>query len=250
MYLKQIRSCKAAGPDGLRGRVLKTCANELTDPLTKLFQFLLNSQSVPNLWKLSFIRPIPKKVGVKLFENFRPVALRSILAKCMERVISYHLKPYVSEHLDVLQFAYKPQRETEDATLMVDTIASHLQQAKAYARVLFIDYTSAFNTMQIHLLLERLLVLGVNRVIIHWIQHFLTDRPQQVCIRGVKSNIMFSNTGAPQGCVLSPLLFLSIQMRCKFYSTNYKRYIYTQMLWHWLHSYGRIVLIMSMKSMF
>ncbi len=90
---------------------------------------------------------------------------------------------------------------------MVDTIASHLQQAKAYARVLFIDYTSAFNTMQIHLLLERLLVLGVNGVIIHWIQNFLTDRPQQVCIRGVKPDIMFSNTGAPQGCVLSPLLF-------------------------------------------
>ncbi len=69
----------------------------------------------------------------------------------MERVISYHLKPYVSEHLDVLQFAYKPQRGTEDATLtMVD---SHLQQAKAYAHVLFIDYTSAFNTMQTHLFL-------------------------------------------------------------------------------------------------
>ncbi len=42
---------------------------------------------------------------------------------------------------------------------MVDTIASQLQQAKAYARALFIYYTSAFNTMQIHLLLERLLVL-------------------------------------------------------------------------------------------
>ncbi len=36
-------------------------------------------------------------------------------------------------YLDVLQFAYKPQRVTEDVMLtMVDTIASHLQQAKAY----------------------------------------------------------------------------------------------------------------------
>ncbi len=49
------------------------------------------------------------------------------------------------------KFAYKPQRGTEDATLtMANTIASHLQQAKVYARVLFIDYTSAFNMMQIH----------------------------------------------------------------------------------------------------
>ncbi len=138
------------------------------------------------MWKLSFIRPIPKKVGAKKFEDFRPVALTSKLAKCMERVISYHLKPYVFEHLGVLQFAYKPQRGTAATLTMVDMIAIHLQQAKAYAHVLFIDYTSAFNTMQIHLLLERLLVLGVNRVIIHWIKNVLTDRPQQVCIRGFK----------------------------------------------------------------
>ncbi len=63
-------------------------------------------------------------------------------------------------------------RGTEDATLtMANTIASHLQQAKAYARVLFIDYTSAFNMMQIHLLLELLLVLRVNGVIIHWFKN-------------------------------------------------------------------------------
>ncbi len=100
------------------------------------------------------------------------------------------------------------------------TIASHLQQAKAYARVLFIDYTSAFNTMQIHLFLERLLVLGVNRVIIHWIKNVLTDGPQQVCVRGVKSDIMFSNTGVPQGCVLSPLLFSIYTNEMQMQSTN------------------------------
>ncbi len=67
---------------------------------------------------------------------------------------------------------------------MVDKIASHLQQAKAYARALFVYYTSAFNKMQIHLILERLLVLVLG-VIIHWIKNVLIDRPQQVCIRGL-----------------------------------------------------------------
>lgn len=163
----------------------------------------------------------------KDLEDFRPVALTSILAKCMERVVSYHLKPYISEQLDVLQFAYKSQRGTEDATLtLVDTIASHLQQAKAYVRVLFIDYTSAFNTMQIHLLLERLLVLGVNGGIVHWIKNFLTNRPQRVCARGFKSDIISLNTGAPQGCVLSPLLFSVYTSGIRVQHENYKLYKY------------------------
>lgn len=49
---KCIRTSKALGPDGLKGSVLKTCANELTDPLTKLFLFLLYLHIVPNTWKL------------------------------------------------------------------------------------------------------------------------------------------------------------------------------------------------------
>jgi len=75
--LKCIKPYKAPGPDGLRGRVLKICANELTDPLTKLFQFLSKLQIVPNAWKLSFIRPLLKKVRAKNLEDFRPVALTS-----------------------------------------------------------------------------------------------------------------------------------------------------------------------------
>ncbi len=75
MCLKQIRSCKTPGPDSLRGHVLKASANELTDPLTKLFQFLLNSQIVPNTWKLSFVWPIPKKVGTNKIRRFPPCSL-------------------------------------------------------------------------------------------------------------------------------------------------------------------------------
>ncbi len=72
MCLKQIRSCKVPGPDCLRGHVLQVGANELTDPLTKLFQCLLYCQIVPNMWKLSFIRPIPKKSGGEKIRRLPP----------------------------------------------------------------------------------------------------------------------------------------------------------------------------------
>lgn len=143
--MSYIRPCKALGPDGL-----KTCVNELTDPLTKLCLFYF-CYVLPNMWWLSFIWPLRKKVGAKNLENFRPVALTLILGwKGSLVIILSHI--YQSK---IHQFAYKPQRGTEDATLnMVDTIATHLQQAKAYVRALIIDYTSAFKYMQIHLLLE------------------------------------------------------------------------------------------------
>ena len=49
--------------------------------------------------------------------------------------------------------------------------------------------------------------MEVNPHLILWIRSFLTDRPQYVCTGKTKSKTRITNTGAPQGCVLSPVLF-------------------------------------------
>ena len=40
-----------------------------------------------------------------------------------------------------------------------------------------------------------------------WIINFLTHRCQYVKLNNVQSKIIYTNTGAPQGCVISPVLF-------------------------------------------
>lgn len=44
------------------------------------------------------------------------------------------------------------------------------------------DFSSAFNTVQQHILKERLHDLGVSSWLILWIEEFLKDRPQRVCV--------------------------------------------------------------------
>jgi len=206
--LKFIKPNKAPGPDSLKGKVLSVCATQLRSVLTRLFQLLLDKRIVPKSWKMSTIIPVPKKQGARLLNDFRPVALTSLLAKCMERVVGSRITASVAHQLDPLQFAYKARRGTEDGSLsLLNTIAKHIQQQKASVRVLFIDFTSAFNTMQIHILLKRLLDLSVNGGLIRWVRDFLSDRPQKVLMNGTWSGELVLNTGAPQGCVLSPLLF-------------------------------------------
>ncbi len=104
-----IKPNKAPGPDGLRGRVLKDCTMQLKGVLTKLFQLLLDSCTVPKIWKTSNIVPIPKKPGASELKDFRPISLTSILGKCMERVLSSHMTASISNGLDHLQFAYKQE---------------------------------------------------------------------------------------------------------------------------------------------
>ena len=167
----------------------------------------LNYHFVPKTWRSSKIVPIPKKLHAKELNDFRPVALTSILCKTLERIICKQITISVADQLDPLQFAYRANRSVDDATLTIENlITRHLDQSDTFVRILMMDFSSAFNTLQPHLLLTRLLELNLSPSLVLWIRAFLKDRPQTVCIEGHSSIELVLNTGAPQGCVLLPIL--------------------------------------------
>ena len=212
---KRVNAHKAPGPDGFHGRILKTCSDQLGPVFAKLFRILLSLHVVPSSWKMSNIIPVPKFSGAKLMKDFRPIALTSVLAKCMERIVCNHLSSCVENSLDPLQFAYRARRGVEDATLsLLNNITTHLDYSSTSVRILFMDMSSAFNTIQHHVLLEKLANLKINASLILWIREFLRDRPQRVLlslknanVSRVLSDAIILNSGAPQGCILSPILF-------------------------------------------
>ncbi len=69
------------------------------------------------------------------------------------------------------------------------------------------DFSSDFNTIIPNLLLPKLTQLSVPTSVCQWINSFLTDRQQLVRLGKYTSSTRSISTGAPQGCVLSPLLF-------------------------------------------
>ena len=73
------------------------------------------------------------------------------------------------------------------------------------ARCLFLDFSSAFNTIRVEYLIPLLQHLDSN--ITQWIISFLSNRRQQTISNNKLSDIIITNTGTPQGSVLSPLLF-------------------------------------------
>ena len=90
----------------------------------------------------------------------------------------------------------------------------HLECKGAYARLLFIDFSSAFNTLHTDILLNKLTQLGVNPFIIKWYFSFLSERPQKVRFNSVFSEETRCSTGVPQGPVSSSLLFTLYTDNC------------------------------------
>lgn len=206
--LRKICASKAAGPDGVSPRLLKTCAAELGEPLQRIFNLSLRLGSVPSQWKTSCIVPIPKKPRPKELSDYRPVALTSHVMKTMERLLLHQLRPQVSHALDPLQFGYRERVGVDDAILyLLHRALSHLDKGNSAVRIMFFDFSSAFNTIQPRLLGDKLTDMGVDLHLVTWITDYLTGRPQYVRLRNTTSDTVICSTGAPQGTVLSPVLF-------------------------------------------
>ena len=62
--------------------------------------------------------------------------------------------------------------------------------------------------------------MGINSHLIAWIFDFLTNRTQYVKFQNIVSNIIITNTGSPQGCVLSPVLFTIYTNECQINESN------------------------------
>ncbi len=99
-------------------------------------------------------------------------------------------------------------------------VTKHLENPRAYAKLLFVDFSSAFNTLQPHILLKTMQRMNVNPFIIKLFYSFLTNRSQQVRVNRTLSESMIISTGAPQGCVSSPALFTLYTNECTCSTVN------------------------------
>ena len=125
--------------------------------LTVIFNISICQATVPRCLKTSFIIRTAKKPAVTCLNDYRLVALRPRLMRCFERLVKQHITAGLSVSFEPHQFAYRFIRSTEDpisTTLL--TMLAHLKQRDSYAWVLYINFSSALNTIIPHKLLEKL----------------------------------------------------------------------------------------------
>ena len=94
--------------------------------------------------------PHPQKTKITGLNDYRPIALTSVVMKSFERLVLFHLKANTDPLLEPLQFAYRANRSVDDAVNMalhLHFILQHLDSSGTYARILFVDFSSAFNTI-------------------------------------------------------------------------------------------------------
>ena len=75
-------------------------------------------------------------------------------------------------------------------------------------RICMLNFSKAFDRIDLNILLEKLYGMGIQPVLINWIANFLAGREQRTRVGNHYSNWKKTNAGVPHGTKLGPLLFL------------------------------------------
>ena len=138
--LRDIKTKKAAGPDGIPSVVLKLFAFELAPVVADLYNSTLREGFIPPLLKSAIVHPLPKVTPTKCIEDdVRSISLTCQLAKVLEGFTLARVYPSIVGNLDRNQFAVVGKSTEQALVYPLHLALESLDRGGCYLRSFFAD---------------------------------------------------------------------------------------------------------------
>ena len=198
--------------DSIPTPLLKSCLNEILQPITDIVNLSLKDASVPDEMKKAVVIPLIKKISLDKdnMKNYRPVSNLNFISKIIEKIVAKRLDKHLQDNhlIEKMQSAYKCFHSTETALLKVQNDILFAMNQKKMVALVLLDLSAAFDTIDHQILLGRLKErFRVTGTALEWFKSYLMNRCQSVIISGKESTHHQLHYGVPQGSVLGPILF-------------------------------------------
>ena len=130
--IKNLKTGKSPGIDGLNIQFYKSCADQLAPFLTRLFNFYFEHAFFPAEWSKSLLCPIHKKGNINDPNNYRGFSLLTEISMIFTSIINKRLKTWVEtkEIIGEEQAGFREQNTTIDQLFCLYTIINKFLRHK------------------------------------------------------------------------------------------------------------------------
>ena len=167
------------------------------------------------MMKVAEIIPLYKGKEEDQVINYRPVSLLMTISKILEKIIYNRVFKFLMKHniLYDSQYKFRSKHSCEDAILeLVGKVLQSRNEDKHCAGI-FLDLSKAFDTLDHHLLLQKMEKYGIRGLTLDWFKSYLSNRTILAKITDESNQIYYLKQhpityGTAQGSCLGPLLFI------------------------------------------
>jgi len=203
--MANLKTKNSYGYDNIPMRVLKDGAAHLAKPYHKLMNMIYVTKTIPNQWKVERIQ----KGANNNLKNYRLISNLCVATKIFKKCILKRIGALVEERnlFTEKQHSFRKGRSTVSAARILQYEISKAMDDNNFAAVASLDLSSAFDVVNVELLLTRLTRMGLPHDVMGLIREWLVGRISYVEVEGLCSEFFHVDSGTVQASVLGPVLF-------------------------------------------
>ena len=173
--IKSLELNKAYGMDGIQAEHLKYCSNKVIPLLSMCFSsFFVHGFLPKTLMSVILVPIIKNKAGkVNSSDNYRPIALASVLSKLVEKVILNRTEHLLTTNHN--QFGFKKLHGTDQCVYVLKEAISLYRSLNSCISICFLDASKAFDRVCHSKLFKKLHERGVPgyllRILVYWYEN-------------------------------------------------------------------------------
>ena len=207
--INKLKNNKATGVDRVTAEALKVVSKDRNTLLTI-------HDAVCNIWTSGKWPPtMTESVYIALHKkndrgdcgNYRTLALISHASKIVLNLLQRKLQETAEREVRPTQYGFVSGKGTCDAIYTLKGIAGAYLTVKQDLHAVFVDYKKAFDSVNHHLLIQKLTVLGVPSNVVTLVDDLYHNANGRLLWKSLLTESFETPVGVRQGCPLSPTLF-------------------------------------------
>ena len=205
--IKHLKSGKSGGCEGIFADHVIHGTHLLIVMLSLVYNAMIVHGTSPVLLVTGLMVPIPKdkKKSLCSSDNYRAIALSSILCKVLDLVI-LQKESHALFSCDQ-QFGFKSGLSTTHCTFVLQETVAYFNYNHTNVYTLLLDASKAFDRVQYCKLFEKLIERQMSPLVLRLLLYMYTNQQLIVQWDNIKSDNFSITNGVKQGGVLSPILF-------------------------------------------
>eukprot|EP00435_Cladocopium_sp_Y103_P036813 s432_g9.t1 len=201
--IKGKKARSATGPDGWSRKDILRMSPDLLQSVADLFTWVEAGHQWPLTMVTGIVHSLEKRSDPTQVNHYRPITVFSLLYRAWSSIRSRQLLDFLSDKIPARCFGNAPKKTTKDVWFGLQLMLEDHYFSGTPLSGCMLDLEKAFNHLPRVPIIKLGAVLGIPSQILHAWGSALTTMVRRFHIRGATGPALHSSSGLPEGCGMS-----------------------------------------------